>query len=245
MRKRRAAGGAALVGAAATAITINGTLASPAGAVAGTEVDKLKHNLEAKKQSVAAQSRVVLDQAQARLVGALIHVPPTSGKPAAAPAANQTGTNPSAAPRIGAGAITADSPARPRYSQAQIKKVLREAAVRHQLDPKLVLAVSYWESGWRQSRVSQTGATGIMQVQPETAQEAGPALLGRPVDIEDAYDNADVGAAVLRANVDNFGDVANALAAYYQGPTSLRENGMFPDTQQYVEGILALAQRMR
>jgi soluble lytic murein transglycosylase-like protein len=244
MRKKRAVGGA-IVGAAATAITIEGALASPLGAVAGTEVDKLKHNLEEKKQSVAAQSRMVLDQAQARLVGAVLHVPPTRGKPAAAPSAKQSGANASAAPRIGAGTITADSPARsPRYSQAQIKKVLREAAVRHHLDPKLVLAVSYWESGWRQSRVSQTGATGIMQVQPETAQEAGPALLGRPVDIEDPYDNAEVGAAVLRENLDNFGDVSNALAAYYQGPTSLRENGMFPDTHQYVEGILSLAQRM-
>jgi hypothetical protein len=35
-----------------------------------------------------------------------------------------------------------------------------------------------------------------------------------------------------------------ALAAYYQGPTSLRAYGMFPDTQQYVEGILDLAGRM-
>ena len=35
-----------------------------------------------------------------------------------------------------------------------------------------------------------------------------------------------------------------ALAAYYQGPTSLRQNGMFPDTQEYVQGILDLAGRI-
>lgn len=243
MRKKRAAGGA-IVGAAATAITIQGALASPLGAMATTEVDKLKHSLDDTKESVAEQSRVVLDQAQARLVGAVVRVPSARGKPAAV--GKPVGASPAAAGPLGAGNITADRPARPgRYSQAQIKQVLREAAVRHQLNPSLVLAVSYWESGWRQSRVSQTGATGIMQVQPETAQEAGPALLGRPVDIQDPYDNADVGAAVLRENLDNFGDVAKALAAYYQGPTSLRENGMFPDTQQYVEGILSLAERMR
>jgi hypothetical protein len=35
-----------------------------------------------------------------------------------------------------------------------------------------------------------------------------------------------------------------ALAAYYQGPTSLRANGMFLDTRQYVQGILDLAARI-
>jgi soluble lytic murein transglycosylase-like protein len=125
-----------------------------------------------------------------------------------------------------------------------LRQLLREAAIRHRLDPKLVLAVSYWESGWDQSKVSETGARGLMQVQPETAQEAGPSLLGRPVDIKDPYDNADVGAAILRENFDTFKDPALALAAYYQGPTSLRDNGMFPDTQQYVQGILDLAARM-
>jgi soluble lytic murein transglycosylase-like protein len=245
MRKKRAAGGA-IVGAAATAITLKGALASPLGTMAGAEVDKLKQNLEETKQSVAAQSRLVIDQAQARLVGAVVRVSPSAEKPATPRAGKPAAAGPSAQPRVGAGTMTADSPARPgRYSQARIKNVLREAAVRHHLDPRLVLAVSYWESGWRQARVSETGATGIMQVQPATAEEAGPALLGRPVDITDPYDNADVGAAVLRENLDNFGDMAQALAAYYQGPSSLRENGMFSDTEQYVEGILSLAERMR
>ena len=125
-----------------------------------------------------------------------------------------------------------------------LRRILREAAIRHQLDPKLVLALSYWESGWDQSLVSQTGAVGLMQVEPATAQEAGPALLGRAVDINDPYDNADIGAAILRENLDAFKDPAMALAAYYQGPTSLRANEMFPDTQQYVQGILDLATRM-
>jgi soluble lytic murein transglycosylase-like protein len=130
------------------------------------------------------------------------------------------------------------------YSRALVHKILVEAAARHQVDPKLVLAVSYWESGWDQSRVSETGAVGLMQVQPETANEAGPALLGRAVDLDDPYDNADVGAAILRQDLDAFNGPANGLAAYYQGPTSLKADGMFPDTQRYVEGILDLASRM-
>jgi soluble lytic murein transglycosylase-like protein len=130
------------------------------------------------------------------------------------------------------------------YSRPLVHKILVEAAQRHQVDPKLVLALSYWESGWDQSRVSETGAVGLMQVEPATAKEAGPALLGREVNIDDPYDNADVGVAVLREDLDAFGSPMKALAAYYQGPTSLRAYGMFPDTQQYVEGILDLAGRM-
>ena len=130
------------------------------------------------------------------------------------------------------------------YSRPLVRRILREAAARHGLDPKLVLALSYWESGWDQTRVSATGAVGLMQVEPDTAQEAGPALLGRTVYIDDPYDNADVGAAIFRADLDAFRDPAMALAAYYQGPTSLRENGMLPDTQAYVDGILSLASTM-
>jgi soluble lytic murein transglycosylase-like protein len=83
-----------------------------------------------------------------------------------------------------------------------------------------------------------------MQVEPPTAAEAGPKLLGRPVDVTDPVDNVDVGAAILRQDLNTFGSVELALAAYYQGPTSLRNDGMFPDTQAYVDGILALASRL-
>ena len=69
-------------------------------------------------------------------------------------------------------------------------------------------------------------------------------MLGRNVDINNPYDNADVGAAILRQDLDAFKTPARALAAYYQGPTSLRADGMLPDTQQYVQGILDLAARM-
>jgi soluble lytic murein transglycosylase-like protein len=130
------------------------------------------------------------------------------------------------------------------YSRALVRRILAEAATRHQVDPKLVLALAWWESGWNQSRVSETGAVGLMQVEPASAKEAGPALLGREVNLDDPYDNADVGVAILREDLDAFSSSEKALAAYYQGPTSLRADGMYPDTQQYVEGILDLASRM-
>ena len=217
----------ALLGAAATALAVEQTLASPAGVIAKPGLDQLKHRLDQKGRTAIGQSQVLIDRAQARLVGTVLRVPPT-------PPAGSRPATVSGAPR---------QPDRPP-TEAQIRGILRAAAIRHGIDPKLVLALSYWESGWDQSLVSSTGAVGLMQVEPATAQEAGPALLGRAVDITDPPDNADVGAAVLKQDLDAFRDPAMALAAYYQGATSLRAYGMFPDTQQYVDGILNLASRM-
>ena len=133
---------------------------------------------------------------------------------------------------------------RSQPSRPTIRTILTEAALRHHLDPNLVMGLAYWESGWDQSQVSSDGAVGLMQVEPPTAGEAGPALLGRSVNLDDPYDNADVGAAILRQNLDGFHDMTLALAAYYEGPNALRANGMTPDAQQYVDGILAIAGRM-
>ena len=238
--KKRRAVKTALLGAAATALTVNGALTSPIGIVAEGPLDKLKLNVDQKKQQVLTQSRQALDQAGARLVASLVAAPTT--RAISSPATPRPSPDNQVRPS-GAAASAELPPGRP-YRRAFIRQVLIEAARRHHLDPNLVLALSYWESGWDQFRVSATGAVGLMQVQPATAQEAGPALLGRPVDLDDPHDNADIGAAILREDLDAFHDPAMALAAYYQGPTSLRENGMLPDTQQYVQGILDLAGRV-
>jgi len=215
-KKHRRVLNGALLTAAATALTVKGVLTSPTRAVIPT--DELQHDL-------------------GHVVGAII--PGPSESPAPAPTSNgQVAAADAKAPE------QPEPSVRGRGPHLNAQRLLREAALRHQLDPRLVLALSYWESGWDQSRVSETGAVGLMQVEPATAQEAGPALLGRAVDIRDAYDNADVGTAVLKEDVAAFHDLTMALAAYYQGPTSLRANGMFPETQQYVQGILDLAARM-
>lgn len=123
------------------------------------------------------------------------------------------------------------------------RELLDAAARRHALPPHLVEAVAYWESGWDQQRVSNTGAIGLMQVQPEVAAELGPKLLGRRVDLHNPADNTEMGAAILRAYIDDQnGSVDRGLAAYYQGPQSLSDDGMQPDTQGYVTGIEALRQ---
>jgi hypothetical protein len=39
------------------------------------------------------------------------------------------------------------------------------------------------------------------------------------------------------------GDPAEALAAYYQGLESVRARGVLPDTQHYVDNVMALRSR--
>ena len=118
--------------------------------------------------------------------------------------------------------------------------VLVKAAADQGVDPNLLLAVSYWESGWRQDAVSSEGAVGLLQVMPLTAETAGPNLLGRAVDVQNPVDNAEVGAALLKDLLNKY-DSRTALAAYYQGEPALLGGYYAADTWHYADGVLALA----
>jgi soluble lytic murein transglycosylase-like protein len=127
-----------------------------------------------------------------------------------------------------------------RPTSAQARAILIWAARNHGLNPNFVLAVSYWESGWNQSARSYTGAVGLMQVEPYTAAWAGPALLHRPVSLSNPFDNAELGAALLRSYLDRLHDPKLALAAYYQGLGGVLRYGIYPSSRGYVNGIWKL-----
>lgn len=124
--------------------------------------------------------------------------------------------------------------------RAHARDLLVAAAHRQGLNPNFVLAVGWWESGWDQAEVSATGAVGLMQIEPETAAGAGPALLGRTVDIRDPAENALLGAALLHQYLLEFRDGRLALAAYYQGEPATRAQGILPTSRDYVDGIWRL-----
>lgn len=130
-------------------------------------------------------------------------------------------------------------------TREQARAILVAAARQQRVEPALVLALAYWESGWNPAEVSSSGAIGMMQVTPGTAAWAGPALLHRRVDIRRPEDNAAVGAALLRRYLDQFHDDRLALAAYYQGATATQRHGIYPSSQRYVTGILSLRDRAR
>ena len=53
-----------------------------------------------------------------------------------------------------------------------------------------------------------------------------------------------IGVVYLRYLLRQFGSTSMALAAYNQGPASVVMYGIKPDTQVYVDDVLALAQRL-
>ena len=108
-------------------------------------------------------------------------------------------------------------------------------ARRHGLPPALLRAVAWQDSRGRAGAVSDKGALGVMQLMPATA-----AFLG--VDPLDVTDNMRGGAMFLRQQLDHFGSVPLALAAYNAGPGAVKRFGGIPpyrETRLYVASILA------
>jgi peptidoglycan hydrolase-like protein with peptidoglycan-binding domain len=112
------------------------------------------------------------------------------------------------------------------------------------VEARLARALAWWESGYNNSLVSPAGARGVMQVTPETWSYVETVLLRRQVP-PTANGNVRVGVAYLAQLLREFrGDVRLALAAYVQGPASLRARGMLRETRLYVEGVLAVRRRL-
>jgi soluble lytic murein transglycosylase-like protein len=82
-----------------------------------------------------------------------------------------------------------------------------------------------------------------MQVVPSSGRWAG-SLVGRPLDLFDAGDNVAAGVAILAA-LRAAAPEETAVAAYYQGLSSVRERGLYDDTRRYVANVLTLRERFR
>ena len=112
------------------------------------------------------------------------------------------------------------------------------------VDPRLVRALAWWESGFNNALVSPAGARGVMQVTPATWEYVETVLVGRRIP-PTTSGNVQVGVAFLKQLLREFrGNVRLALAAYVQGPQSVRRRGLFRETRQYVAGVLALSRRI-
>ena len=120
--------------------------------------------------------------------------------------------------------------------RASYHRIVADIACRHGIPSRLLDAVIAQESGFSPSSISRAGAMGMMQIMPGTARSLG---LNNPFD---PISNLRAGARYLRQQIDRFGRVDLALAAYNAGPErrSLR-NGripVIPETQHYVRTIL-------
>jgi len=132
----------------------------------------------------------------------------------------------------------------PSPSKATVAAVLRATARRWHLDPRLALAIGWQESGFNQRWVSRTGAVGAMQIEPYTGEFVSRYVVRRPLDLHKISDNATAGVALLTVLLrETHGNVAKAVAGYYQGLASVQSRGMYDDTKRYVANVLALRNR--
>ncbi|WP_257312300.1 M56 family metallopeptidase [Geothrix fuzhouensis] len=101
-------------------------------------------------------------------------------------------------------------------------------AAKEGLDPQLLRSMAWVESGFNTAARSPRGATGLLQVMPETARKYGAVDPGDPAQVMAA------GAKYLRVLLDRYqGDVPKAVAAYNCGEKALEEGRITEEATRY------------
>jgi peptidoglycan lytic transglycosylase len=128
-----------------------------------------------------------------------------------------------------------------RYEQ-----IVRGHARNYNLDPALLAAVIYQESKFKADAHSKSGAIGLMQLLPATAEGIAIHTGGTRFRTSDLYDpeiNVRYGSWYLRHLLDKYGDERTALAAYNAGQDNVdhwqAEGGgiRFAETRAYVSRV--------
>ncbi|MFT4975950.1 MAG: soluble lytic murein transglycosylase-like protein [Myxococcota bacterium] len=115
--------------------------------------------------------------------------------------------------------------------------LILSASRSYDVSPALIKAIVLAESGMNPNAISSAGAMGLMQLMPPTAGGLG---------VDDPWDpeqNIDGGSRYIRQQLDTFGDLRRAIAAYHAGPANVRKHGGVPpfeSTQLYVVRVLDL-----
>jgi soluble lytic murein transglycosylase len=119
-------------------------------------------------------------------------------------------------------------------------------AANYRLDPALLAAVIYQESKFNADAKSKSGAIGLMQLLPSTAEGIATRTAGTRFRVSDLYDpeiNVRYGAWYLRHLLDRYGKERLALAAYNAGQRNVDRwlqagQGIgFAETRRYVDHV--------
>lgn len=123
---------------------------------------------------------------------------------------------------------------------AEYEQLIKACADKYGVSASLVKAVIHAESGYNPNAVSSKGASGLMQLMPDTAKSLKVADRFNP------RDNVEGGVKYLRFLLDTFrGDVSLALAAYNAGLSKVAKYGGIPpynETRTYVNRVLSYMQ---
>jgi hypothetical protein len=128
-------------------------------------------------------------------------------------------------------------------SQTSMGAIIRSTASHWGVDPALAEAIAWQESGWNMRAVSPVDAIGAMQIMRYTGSYLSNDIVHRTLNLYDAQDNATAGAALLSVLTHEASSTRQAVAGYYQGLQSVRDNGMYASTKQYVRNVMALRER--
>ena len=126
-----------------------------------------------------------------------------------------------------------------RFADRPFATLIDSAAREAALDPALVHAVIFVESGYNPAARSPKGAIGLMQVMPATASRYGV-----PDPARSPHANLRAGTRYLSDLVQQFdGRLELVLAAYNAGENAVLRHGQrippYRETQQYVPAVLA------
>ena len=133
-------------------------------------------------------------------------------------------------------------------------QIVRGHAQHYRLDPALLAAVIYAESKFDADARSSSGAIGLMQLLPSTADGIALHTGGSNFQHKDLYNpeiNVRYGAWYLRHLLDKYDDERTALAAYNAGQHNVDRwlasgSGIrFSETRAYVERVEDLKQTYR
>lgn len=113
-------------------------------------------------------------------------------------------------------------------SPSEIKKLVVDAARRHQVDEVFATAIAWAESGFDQTRNSDKGARGPMQLMPAIAERFQVA------DICDPQQNIEGGMKYLRVLLDEFQNPLLVAAAYNSGEQRIYAYGGIPPFRETV-----------